>query len=368
MTPDLPILGAPPGDGRLVLEVEGRAYSRWTSATVTRSLDQAAASFSVAGSTAYPTEPNQVGVRPGDECTVSLDDDRVLTGYVDTVEIDHEGGVTITGRSRTGQLVDCSALTYSQRRVTFKAAAAKLAEPYGVSVTGLDGPKLPRVIAHRGDSVWSVLDKRAEKAGVLLTDTPAGTLHITRAGASRATTIIGPQAVASRATFSMADRYQAYIIRGTVAPDEHVIGAESVDAFGRASDPDCALYRVLEIKGKGLASREDAERRARWEAATRAGRSVTLSYTVPGWRQTDGALWESGLLATVDDRRRGIAGEFVISEISYTLDASGGTACAMTLRPPSAYDVKPLVKAKPVGAWRELRNGAKPLDPSAVAP
>lgn len=365
MNLDFPVLFQSPDEGQVRLEVGSWAYSNWTSATFSRSIETCASAFTVSGSRSFPFEQNQVGFRPGDVVRLYLDDELAMTGYIDSVDMDHQGTISVSGRSKTGQLVDCSALTFSIKKTTFKQAAEILAAPYSVAVQGETGPKLPRLNVQRGDTVWAALDKRAAKAGLLLMDTRTGDLLITRAGTLRATTTIGPSCTSSKVQFTMSGRFKRYEVKGVVANDPFPVGTEAVDALGTADDAECPLERTLIIKAKGLGSRDDAIRYAQWEAATRYGKSTTLTYTLPGWRMADGNLWWVNQIADVIDEQHNIAGEYLIASAKYTKDQSGSSV-ELTLHPREAFLPQPIPRGKGgnKNVWIPLGDKVTPFDPS----
>ena len=366
MTLDFPATFYGSDEGQVRLEIGKWSYANWTSASFSRSLETFASAFTVQGSKSFPHETNQVGFRPGDLVRLYLDDRLAMTGYIDTVEFSHDGTVSVSGRSKTGQLVDCSAQTFSIKKTSFLQAAKILAAPYNVSVDGEQGPKMARFIIPRGDTVWAALDKRAVKAGLLCLDTETGDLVVTKAGTLRAVTTVGPSAISSKVTFSMTGRFRRYETKGAIADDPPPTGASAVDALGGADDEECPLERLLIIRAKGLGNRDDALRHARWEAATRYGKSTTLVYTLPGWTMADGNLWWVNQLADVQDERHNINGEYLIVSARYTKDANG-TQTELTLHPPQAFLAEPIPKGKNgnKNVWIPIGDKVQPFDPNA---
>ena len=90
----------------------------------------------------FPGEADGVVVKPGDPCTVKIGDDLVITGYIDRYHpsITPTGHtVTITGRGKCQDLVDCAAEWPNCQIIAASAfeIAPKLAAPYGITVTPL---------------------------------------------------------------------------------------------------------------------------------------------------------------------------------------------------------------------------------------
>src|SRR6195256_1471631 len=106
---DVTAHGIPPGAGdELVLNVGGTQIRGWQRVLVTRPLNAIPASFDIQLTEKYPDSPD-VAVKPGDECTVTIGADLVLTGYVDQYAVTISPGehtIKITGRSKSQDLVD----------------------------------------------------------------------------------------------------------------------------------------------------------------------------------------------------------------------------------------------------------------------
>src|SRR5215475_11266181 len=100
--------------GSVVVRIAGMDYGGWHAVSVLRGLEQASASFSCSlseRSSGIPLDPWRL--RPGAPCSIYLDGELVITGYVDTYSPRFDAnshGVELRGRSRTADLVDSSAI------------------------------------------------------------------------------------------------------------------------------------------------------------------------------------------------------------------------------------------------------------------
>lgn len=124
---------------RLTLNVAGVEFAGWTACAVTAGIETAARSFSVRATVRYPGESNPLRIAPGMPCAVLLGDELVINGWIDAVAPKQDADtseITVTGRSRTADLVDCSCLDKPGQFAGMKAEeiAAALAKPYGVDV------------------------------------------------------------------------------------------------------------------------------------------------------------------------------------------------------------------------------------------
>ena len=69
----------------IALEVGGRIHQGWTEATVTRSLETLCSTFNVSLTERDPGALVPRVVNPGDSCSVAIEGEQVLRGYVDEV-------------------------------------------------------------------------------------------------------------------------------------------------------------------------------------------------------------------------------------------------------------------------------------------
>ena len=347
----------------VTIRANGRDYTGWKDGvTVTASIESAARTFDFISTERYP-EIHPWQLRPDDAVEILFGSDVVCTGYVDRIQLD-DSTTAISGRSKTADLVDCSAAIGNIRGLTLGALANKLAEPYGVAVEeiGITSKVVSRHRTQPGQTVYQAIERYARQQALLLTDNARGDLVLTRAGSLRATTAIerpGNVLPGSSVSFDGSGRFSLYECRGQQAGDDDTNG-EDVSTRGSASDDGLTRYRYLLLTDKvrgGAAGRKD---RAVWEAATRAGRSVEAVYTLVGWRQEIGDLWAPNQIVTVTDKARGFENQdLLIVSVTYNLNRDSGTTSELTLRPIAGYELlepRKALKGKgsASGRWKEL--------------
>ena len=406
-----------------MLQVAGVNFEGWTGVTVSDSLENASTAFAFGMVWRFPLENNPIRVRPGDRCAIWFGDDLVATGYVDTCEPSGDAEsteVTVTGRSSTQDLIDCSADPGSFAGLKIEEIGNKLAAPYGVTVvaqvdTGAvfgrksrkvkvpfyytflstfqdaSGPALavavpdggvklspdhvpkfistPAVVGHTvqvGETVFESVSRLAVKRSLLVTDDAAGRLVLTRAGTGRASTIIrrGDNVLKGSAKFDASKVYSEIVVRGQSAGTDDVADDDCVTAAGMATDPDLFRLRRLVLRAQGHTSPADCLAEAQWEARNRLGKSCTAEYTVAGWRQADGTLWRKNLIVVVDDPLCGLSGEMLIVAVEYKLEVGKGRTTALKLSLAAAFIPKPIPGGKSKGAarapaafWQEIGAG-----------
>ncbi|GAA4258931.1 baseplate protein [Azospirillum formosense] len=352
------------------LLVNGTDFGGWKSVSISAGIDRQARDFDLSVTDRWPGSDVPRRIAPGDACQVFIGADLVLTGYVDGTPISYDAKsvtVSVKGRSKTADLVDCSAIhepgQFKGRKV--EQIAAELAAPYGVTVLAAvdTGAPIADHQVQQGESVFESVDRMLKLRALLSTDDAEGRLVLTRAGSTRAATdlVVGENLLTGSASLDCKDRFSEYRIKGQrtadgAAGDEDEdagddgdgpdIGAISGDAAATSqvmavqADTGIRRKRVLVIVADGQPDGGTARERARWEAAHRAGKSFETSYTVQGWRQADGRLWVPNELVRVRDPIIGFDLDMLISAVGYSLSESGSVT-TLTVAPKAAYELLP---------------------------
>ena len=125
--------------------------------------------------------------------------------------------------------------------------------------------------------------------------------------------------------------------------------AEVITSVASVADIEAARLlgrrRVLVIRQGGLADEGNCQDRVEYERAHRNAKALEASYTLQGWRQDDGALWEVNQLVAVRDPWLGLDREMVISSCTYSL-SDGGQLVELTVGPVDGYRTKVAKAAK----------------------
>ena len=168
------------------LHVEGVLYAGWESVSVTRSMDALCGSFELS-----VTDPWELGaepwpIYPGQSAQVMIGGDTVITGWVDKVSVSldaHNHSISVSGRDLTCDIVDCSAVNNPGQwnNMDIEAIAQAICAPYGVEVVcDVDtGEALQLFRIQHGENALEAIDRMCKGAGLILTGTPLGQVHIT---------------------------------------------------------------------------------------------------------------------------------------------------------------------------------------------
>jgi prophage tail gpP-like protein len=338
---------------RVLLEVVGEQYGGWTKITIRRGLEQLAGTFDLEVTERWPGQIIERPILEGQECRVLVDGIPVITGYVDDVKVSYDKAshsVSITGRDKTCDLVDCCPPSTQMHSADFITFAKKLCAPFGIEVAAeCDPGHAAPVKNNEGDTVFECLEQQARARGVLLTTDGQGRLVITRLGAKRAGRgfALGDNVRKADASFSMKERFSEYTVKAqSGCTDAFWKGKAAAHGKGTAKDSGVTRHRPLTIVAEQDAQ-GTAQRRVQHDCNQRYGKSRQVTYTVYGW-YGNGVLWEPGQQADIDDAFAKIDATWVIGSVAWLLDDQGWRSEVM-LCPKEAFDVEPPKTAKGKG-------------------
>lgn len=334
----------------VTLAIDGENFSGWKSISIRRGIEQISGTFELGITDRWAGQSKPWPIRPGGSCTVSIDGELVITGYVDAVFPQFDAtqhGITVIGRDKTGDLVDCSAIhgsgEWRDRRLI--NIARDLAKPFGVEVFEdvEAGSVSKKWSIQEGETVFEALDRAARMRGVLLVVDAKGNLHITRAGSERVSTSLdqGQNVKAGTGNFRFDDRYSEYICKGQdIGSNFSTAGQNASPKPGVANDKEVRRYRPLIVIAEEFANAGKLGTRALWEAAVRLGRSIRPMITVQGWRHASG-LWVPNRLVRCNLPFFNIKDDMLIVSVEYLLN-EGGTVCNLELCRREAFKLIPL--------------------------
>ncbi|WP_293392933.1 phage baseplate assembly protein [Nevskia sp.] len=337
----------------VTLQIGDQQYTGWKAIGIGTGIEQLAGTFDLVCADRWAINGQPRPILPGKPCTVRLYGVPVITGFIDEASPSYgpnEHSLNIRGRDATGDLVDCAASTDGQswEGRNLLQIANDVCRPFVIPVK-LDGPVgavFRKQAVSPGETAFEVLSRAARQRGYLLVSDAKGGLLITRTGSRRATRSLrlGVDILSGDATFSHAERFARYDVIGQ---DNEALNEGSEDLAQQvkasATDPAIRRSRVTVIDVPDATDRGVASQIALWTAANRKARGERAELTVRGWR--DGAApWAANTLVRIDDPWLGLAGEYLIASVAFSLDDQGGQITRLSVTPPSSYTPEPLIE------------------------
>nr|WP_277923140.1 contractile injection system protein, VgrG/Pvc8 family [Sphingomonas sp. CARO-RG-8B-R24-01] len=301
-----------------------------------------------------PLTKGAVIATAGDPCEVYLGDDLVISGFIDEEMPGGDGNsraLTLTGRGKCQDLVDCSAEWPTNQLLNGDALSIskKLASAYGIEVILANGasagPQVPQWALNYTETPAAIIQRLAQNAGLLAYEDSAGRLLLANVGAAQAASGVqyGPDGNVERWAwvYSMHERYSDVVCArlGTSSLGD-LAGS---DFFHTETDPNVPRHRQLDIVLAEVAepAEEFTIRRAKWEVARRAGRSTVARVTIDSWRDSANRLWLPNTLVPVDLPDQHVSGPLLLSEVTFRRGGDG-THADLTLMPKDAFAIEPI--------------------------
>lgn len=342
----------------VVLTVNGQDHRGWKDISINRSIEQVAGTFDLTVTDKWADQSEARSVLPGDECTVTIDGETVVTGFVDTVSPrfdPRQHTIQFSGRDKTADIIDCSAIhkTGEWLKSSFKTIATDLCTPFGIHVrldVNVDGA-FEKVSIEEGETVFEILERLARHRGVLLMSDGQGSLVVTRADQARSAStelVQGKNILAGSASYTHLDRYSKYILKGSSQGSDFFNGADAASPKAEVDD-NTIRYRPLIIIAEENATIDLLKQRAKWERNVRYGRGQNLTVTVQGW--LDGArLWQPLTKVQVKSERLSTNAELLITGVHFVKNERG-TVTDLMLSGTKAFDVLAIPETTGDSLW-----------------
>ena len=359
-------------NNRVEVRVSGKRYGGWKSVKVDIGMDQIARGFKLSVPDTFPGNTDFHRLRNGDLVQLFIDDDLVCTGYIDHVNVSYNGTaitVDVDGKSKTVDLVDCCPVakygadssssnswagvvvgkdgkkatvspatikTTSWKNLKTSEIIASLTAPYSIAVhaTSSVGDKLSDHTVVPGETVHKSINRLITKDNLVVMDDEAGDLVIVEpgdAGDCADALELGKNILAGSANYDASKLYSRYVVLGQHAGTDTDFGRTAAEDKGIVDSSLMKRNRLLVIKDKGQSTNSTCSKRADFEKRYREAQYTAATYTVQGWRQSDGSLWKVNSMVRVADRLLGIENNLLISKLSFSLSSQGMTTTLTVL-------------------------------------
>lgn len=339
----------------VVMRINGKDFAGWTSVSISAGIDRLARNFNLDITRQWPNASDLHKLRfpvvDGDLVEILIGSDKVVTGYADSTPLRYDAtsvSASISGRSKTEDLIDCSAATqpgqFTNR--TLAQIATALIGPFGLNVNTLTNKSavLTSFQIDYGETISEALNRLLGLEQVLAFDDASGNVLLDIIGNEKATTalVLGQNIISGDSSREMNDRFSEYTVSGQRAGTDDDYGATTNSKItATVKDSGVKRYRPLIIKQCGNATVATCRTRAQFEMLRRQAKTLETTYVVQGWRQGDGKLWQPNMRVIVSDPVMGFDNaELVIAEVTWSL-GDGGYTCSLRVGPIAAYLPEP---------------------------
>ncbi|MAZ33377.1 MAG: hypothetical protein CMO06_09560 [Thalassospira sp.] len=333
----------------VILQIGSQRHQGWQEVRVRMSLEQVADSFDLTLTERWSDGGDIRPVSPGVAATVSIGDELVVTGYVDEVLPDYDATshtIVASGRSKAGDLVDCSGKDRRFAGKTLLQIARILAEPYGIDVIDTVNAAKPfrEFTIEDGQPIAEAIERAAQIRGARIVSDAQGRLVIVHAVQRRIKTPLelGGNILRGSGAFSDRDRFNTYVVEGQTTGDDNWFGEDAASPAAQARDPRIRSPRTTLIVCDTPADSGDCKARAELEARMRWARGRGVTYTVKSWRNELG-VWRPGDLVPVHDAFLGLDEELLISDVQLIENNEGRTA-ELRVAPKEAFEPVPVAE------------------------
>lgn len=177
----------------ITLRIDGVDWTYWTSVQVTRQMDAIAGTFSLALADKWIGGAQALPIAAGMACQILIGGEQVIDGYIDQVRPSFSAtahGISVTGRDRSADLVDCAAIHSPGQwlNCTVLQLAQALASPFGVNVTaeGDVGAPIASFKLEEGETAFEALDRALRQRELMACPDGKGGMVLLKAGAGTA--------------------------------------------------------------------------------------------------------------------------------------------------------------------------------------
>ena len=331
------------------LLVNGDAYAGFESGSVQLTMREGASTFDL-DYIGDGSNSDQRAIFRGDEIEIAIDSgggpETILAGYVVTTdESDDEGGLRlhVSGYSRAGDLIDCSALNAprSWKNATLEKIALDLCLPFAVDVyvEGDQGAPFASFSLQDDEHVFDAISRAALLRG-LFPYSVGGDLILAQAGQTQTRTVLerGKRLIRSSRTDSDAGRYSDYVFRAQARPTDNNFGAKAAHLRESYEDAGVSRHRPLLVHAEAH-DKIGLRTRAQLECNQRAGNGETITALVDGWATDEGPAWRPNTLVRVTNAVLGVDADMLITVVRFAFGPTVGREVELQLTRPDAFSL-----------------------------
>lgn len=333
----------------LLVEINGTRYIGFEDASISTSMLNICGTFSLTGTT---LNQDKYPIKQGDKCVILLNNEPIITGFVNTVSPDltvDSRTIKISGRDKTCDIDDStlSEITLNSP-INLVDVAKKVLKEIGISDIqikcdiDLNPFKQNELMSCEiGEKAFSFLNKYARKRQVLLTTDGFGNIVFARASSKTFNTILckndtlqyKPNILESSASYDDSNRFHKYIIfaqintSGAGEDEEYEEETPDKETYITATATDNAIRatRIYNYTSDvSYIDDADLKDRVNWMANNSKFESFKYTAKVQGFvAEQDNKIWRPNTLVHVIDDSASIDSTLLVTAIRYDYSMSG---------------------------------------------
>lgn len=327
------------------LEVGGIVYAHFLSAKVEVDMKAIARKFEFAAAT---EGVGDIPFRKGQACRVLVDDEPILTGWIEKIEVYADGDAMaykVAGRDRLADLVDSNLEGVGEVGSTVAGAARAVLRSLGLDAQVIDrsgsgGRSFDAAreaaavdsIETAAEFLWGIAARRQ----ILLASDGDGNLVLWNGEAAPIDTRlihrrdgIGNNLHAAHFSTDDSKRFGVYRVSAQANVSalsffDVVMGAAEIASISAEHvDPAVRSSRRRIVASEASYTPGDAKARARWEANLDRAEGTSYTVEVSRYRDDAGALWALNTAPLVEDEFAGINARMLISGLIFEATEDG---------------------------------------------
>lgn len=331
-------------DDAVTLFANRQVFEGWEEVSITRQLNSIASSFSLGFTDKWRVDQESWRLRPGDAAHIHIGKTSVVNGFIDKLDLGlsaQQRTLNAAGRSKTGDLVDCSITgQISFKDLKIDEIVTKLIAPFGLKLLmqADAGPKFDKIVFRQGETVFEAIDRLARERSLIMMPSFEGNLILTKKGTLRCSTELrqGINIISGSASFDNTDRFSEYTVKGQGSGGKGT-PTDATQPIAKATDAGIARFRPLVVVAENAIDNAAAIERAKYEANIKAAKASRVTITTQGWFERDGSIWDVNKIVSVDAGFLGVRQDMLIEKVTYN-KSNGGTICELELIRSDAFE------------------------------
>ena len=324
--------------------IANRIYAGWEEVYISKSLDHLAHKFTLKLTKRFDDLLKNLLVTQENALQIFFNNDLVLTGYIDHLTVNYDKNshqYILTGRSKTADLIDCTALYKSGEFLNknFLYICTELCKPFNIKVINFVNPTKNFLRFRLADkTVFECLQFGARLNGVLLLTNADGNLLLTQPEKTINSLFYlktGVNIKTCNIHLNYSERFSQLTVKGQNPLAETISIEKSFQAESIYNNPQIKRYRPKVIITE-TGYNDQLKIAAEFILNSKTGLNTKIIYTVYNWYQQQ-FLWKINTLVKVNDEINQINDFMLITHVEFIQSITTGTITKITVVPTNSF-------------------------------